>query len=84
MSIKTIGLGLFIVLMPRAAVIRTGEPQTLPETPVFVEFQRATDSYAFSHRQNERRGAAPPAMTADGARVPDGGRCHAFRQVATP
>ena|SRR5688572_10473417 len=63
MSIKTIGLGLCIVLMPGAAVILSGEPQTLPETQALVEFQRAADSYAFRHRQTERREAAPPPMT---------------------
>jgi hypothetical protein len=63
MSIKTIGLGLCIVLMPGAAVILSGEPQTLPETQALVEFQRAADSYAFTHRRTERRGTAPPAMT---------------------
>jgi hypothetical protein len=63
MTIRTIGLWIVIALMPGAAVILSGEPQPLPETRALVEFQRAADSYAFTHRQTERRGAAPPAMT---------------------
>jgi len=35
---------------------------------VILQFQRAADSYAFQHRQTERRGAAPaPAPMVEGA-----------------
>jgi hypothetical protein len=33
--------------------------QTFPDDQSMLQFQRAADSYAFAHRQNDRRGRAP-------------------------
>lgn len=46
-----------------AADRRAQEP--FGDAPAMIEFQRAADSYAFSHRQLERRGQGP-AITVEG------------------
>ena len=40
------------------------------DSTAIVQFQRAADAYAFQHRQVERRGAAPAALTEGGFFTP--------------
>ena len=40
----------------------TASAQTFADEQAIIQFQRAADSYAFSHRQIERRGAAQVGM----------------------
>lgn len=43
----------------------TASAQSFAAEQAIIQFQRAADSYAFTHRQSERRGGAP-APTAEG------------------
>ena len=36
--------------------------QTFPDDRALLQFQRAADSYAFAHRQDDRRGRAPSSF----------------------
>ena len=57
MKTLLIGLcGITIAAISAAAGSRAQEP--FGDAPAMLEFQRAADSYAFTHRQTERRGAA--------------------------
>ena len=53
-------LGLFLIV---PATLYSGQSY---DNAAIVQFQRAADSYAFQHRQVERRGA-PPGVSAEGA-----------------
>ena len=46
-----------------SVTLRARQPQ---DAGVIAKFQRAADSYAFQHRQTERRGT-PPASSVEGA-----------------
>ena len=50
---------LVLALAPSVATPQAQQPM---DAAVIVQFQRAADSYAFQHRQTERRGASPPAL----------------------
>ena len=51
-----------IVALALAAAAATPQAQQSMDAAVIVQFQRATDSYAFQHRQTERRGASPAPL----------------------
>jgi len=61
MSRKIVAI-VVLALVPSMAV----QARQQTDAAVILEFQRAADSYAFHHRQTERRGA-PPAALAEGA-----------------
>jgi hypothetical protein len=58
---RVIAIAVLALVPPVAAQAR--QPM---DAAVIVQFQRAADSYAFHHRQTERR-AAPPAPLVEGA-----------------
>ena len=52
-----------VVGVSAAAALMAASPQAAQsDTRVIVEFQRAADSYAFAHRQADRRGARGDAV----------------------
>ena len=51
-----------IVALMLAASVTAPQAQQTMDAAVIVQFQRAADSYAFQHRQTERRGAAPAPL----------------------
>ena len=59
--LRAIATLVLIVSLPAALHSRDQADQS-----VMLQFQRAADSYAFQHRQTERRGA-PPAPLVEGA-----------------
>jgi hypothetical protein len=61
MQTKLIRIAMVIAVVFAAA--RNGDAQS--DASVILEFQRAADSYAFAHRQDERRGA-PSAQLVEG------------------
>ena len=56
---RLVWLAALLALMPGVTV----SAQTFADEQAILQFQRAADSYAFSHRQTERRGAAPVGIT---------------------
>ena len=56
-GIRAIAMILLILSVPAAQHARQ-----LKDEAVILQFQRAADSYAFQHRQTERRGAAPARL----------------------
>jgi hypothetical protein len=50
-----------LVLIALATPVVTEARQQM-DTAVIVQFQRAADSYAFQHRQTERRGVSPAPL----------------------
>ena len=50
------------VLMLALAVATGGAQVPVTDDAAVVQFQRAADSYAFSHRQTDRRGGAPASL----------------------
>lgn len=62
MKMSLIGVcGVAIAILAIAGAADTRAAQPFGDTQAMIEFQRAADAYAFSHRQVDRRGAAPPA-----------------------
>ena len=45
--------------------VAVSSAQTFPDDQTLLQFQRAADSYAFAHRQDDRRGR-PPSSFAEG------------------
>jgi hypothetical protein len=56
--IKLIGCGCVLVLLAGAA----GAQTAFLDSEAVLQFQRAADTYAFTHRQADRRGARAPAV----------------------
>jgi hypothetical protein len=59
-------LGVVVAGLALVAAADNGAQDPFGDAKAMVEFQRAADAYAFSHRQIERRGAAT-AVRAEGA-----------------
>ena len=51
-----------IVVLALAPAALQARQQSDAAAAVIVQFQRAADSYAFQHRQSERRGASPAPL----------------------
>ena len=62
-KICQIAVSLALAAILGAAV---SDAQTSPDDQTLLQFQRAADSYAFAHRQDDRRGRAPSSF-AEGA-----------------